>query len=241
MTVTAQNIIDGALRLISSATPGEAIEGTEAGNALTVLNQLLAMFSAERGLINVTTIEAFNLTPNQKSYQIGTGAPSNGFNTIRPDNIVNQWLFDTASGIRYPIKLWTDEQYNAIPLNTIASIPEVIYYDKQYPFGMIYIYPVADLTTYQLNIESLKPMLQFASLTSATNLPGEYFKGLKYLLADDLAPEYGFEIQPGSRLDKKIDEAKILLKAQNFKRTVAVFDPALSQVSGGTILDGFIS
>lgn len=239
MTVTAQNIIDGALRLISSATPGEAIEGTEAGNALTVLNQLIAMFSAERALINTTTIEAFTLTPNKTSYQIGSGAPD--FNTIRPDNIVNQWLYDTVAGIRYPITLWTDEQYNAVPLNTIASIPKHIYYDKQYPYGVIYIYPVADLTIYQLNIESLKPMLQFSSLTSAMNLPGEYFKGLKFLLADDLAPEYGFEIQPGSRLDKKIEEAKILLKAQNFKRVVATFDAALTGTTGGTILDGFIT
>lgn len=239
MTTTAINIIDGALRLISSVTPGEAIEGTEAGNALVVLNQLLAMFSAERALVNVTTIEGFNLTVGQTSYQIGTGAP--GFNTIRPDNIVNQWIYDTAAQIRYPLTLWTDEEYNDVPLNTIQSIPKHIYYDKQYPYGVIYIYPVAALSTYQLWIESLKPMLQFSSLTAVMNLPGEYFKGLKYLLADDLAPEYGFDITAGSRLEKKIEEAKTLLKAQNFKRVVATFDPAISGAVGGTILDGFIS
>src|ERR1700733_2508314 len=206
---TANDIISGALRLISSVTPGEAIDGTEATNALTVLNQLLAMFSAERGLINATTIEAFNLIVGQRSYQIGTGAPD--FNTVRPDNIVNQWLYDTVSGIRYPIDLWTDKQYNEVTLNTIPSIPKHIYYDKQYPYGVIYVYPTSDLSSYQLNIESLKPIMQFTTLSTAMNLPGEYFKGLKYLLADDLAPEYGFEIQPGSRLDGKIQEAKMLL------------------------------
>lgn len=239
--VTALNIIDGALRLISSATPGEEIEGTEAGNALVVLNQLLAMFSAERALVNATTIESFNLVQGQTSYQIGAGAPD--FNTVRPDNIVNQWLYNTVAQIRYPITLWTDEQYNAQPLNTIQAIPEHIYYDKQFPWGVIYIYPTADqVGTYQLWLESLKPMAQFSSLTAAMNLPGEYFKGLKYLLADDLAPEYGFEIQPNSRLDMKIKEAKELLKAQNFKRVVATFDRAIAGSNrGGSILDGFIT
>lgn len=240
MVTQAIDIIDGALRLISSSTPGEPLEGVEAGNALIVLNQLMAMFSAERALISATTIESFSLVQGQQSYQIGTGAPD--FNTVRPDNIYNQWLWDTVALIRYPLTLWTDEEYFGVTLPSIQSIPKHIYYDKQFPYGVIYIYPTADLNgRYLLYLESLKPIMQFSSLTAAMNLPGEYFKGLKYLLADDLAPEYGFEIQTGSRLDIKIKEAKDLLKAQNFKKVVANFDAALTGGQGGTILDGFIS
>ena len=214
---SASDIIYGALRLISSATPGEAIEGTEANNALVVLNQMLAAFSMEWGLINVPTLEVFPLIVGQTSYTMGVGG---NFNTVRPDTIFNQWLFDTSSGIRYPIKMLSDNQYNIITLNTIQSIPKAIFYDPQYPLGIIYIYPVASLTTYQLNLESIKPIAQFSTLTSTMNLPGEYFKCLKLLLADDLAPEYGFEIPQNLRT--LIDNARMLMKARNFRRSVVM-------------------
>lgn len=238
MTI-GQDIVYGALRQISSVTPGEPIDGNEASNALTVLNEMLAAFSMEWGLINVITAESFPLVAGQTSYTIG---PSGNFNTVRPDTIFNQWLYDSLSGIRYPLKMLADNQYNAIPLNTIESIPKSIYYDPQYPLGIIYIYPTASLTTYFLNLESYKPMAQFSTLTSAMNLPGEYFKALKLLLAEDLAPEYGYEFTQQQAQD--ILNARMLLKARNFKRSVASFDPAIngsSRMAGGTILDGFIS
>jgi hypothetical protein len=239
MAYTGNDIIAGALRLISSLTPGEAINGQEASNALTVLNELLAAFSMEPGLINAVTIEGFPLTVGKTSYTMGSGGD---FNTVRADSIFNQWLYDSASGIRYPIKQLSDNQYNSIPLNNIQSIPKSIYYDPQYPLGVVYIYPVAGLTTYSLYLESYKPIMQFTTLSTSMNLPAEYFKTLKLLLADELAPEYGYEIQPGSRLEKNIENARIMMKGKNFKRSVAAFDAGLGgRAIGGTILDGFIS
>lgn len=239
MTTTAQNIIDGALRTVSSLTPGEAVNGDEAANALVVLNELMAGFSAEWAMVNSTTIETFPLVVGQTVYTMG---PGGNFNTVRADTIFNQWVYETTSGIRYPIKQLADNQYNSIPLNTIQSIPKAIYYDSQYPLGFLYVYPTAGLTSYTLTLESIKPMMQFTTLNTAMNLPGEYFKTLKLLLADDLAPEYGFEIQTGSRLAINIDRARDLLKAANWKRAVASFDAGIEgRTRGGTILDGFIS
>ena len=236
MATTGQDIIYGALRQISSVTPGEPIDGTEASNALTVINRLLAAFSMEWGLIQDVTAESFPLIAGQKSYTIGSGG---NFNTVRPDKIFNQWIFDSLSGIRYPLQMLTDNQYQGIMLNTIQSIPKAIYYDPQYPLGIIYMYPTASLTTYQLNLESYKPMAQFATLSSTMNLPGEYFEELVMLTADELAPEYGFEMT--QRQIQKVDYVKDLMKARNFKRSVAVFDSAINNGARGTILDGFVS
>lgn len=237
MAYTGNDIVSGALRLVSSLTPGEPVNGDEAANALVVLNGLLAAFSAEWGLINSTTIEFFPLTVGKVSYTMGTGGD---FNTPRADTIFNQWLYDTVAGIRYPIESLADNEYNAIPLNTIQSIPKAIYYDSQYPLGVVYVYPVAGASNYQLYLESIKPIMQFTTLTTAMNLPGEYFKTLKLLLADEIAPEYGFEIT--GKLAQNIERARDMLKAANFKRSVASFDQGLSGTTmGGTILDGFIS
>jgi hypothetical protein len=85
-------------------------------------------------------------------------------------------------------------------------------------------------------------MAQFSSLTSSMNLPGEYFEELVLLAADELAPEYGYELS--QRQVQKIENVKQLMKARNFRRSAAGFDPAIngqSRMAGGTILDGFIS
>ncbi|CAN5949960.1 unnamed protein product [Sphagnum jensenii] len=200
---------------------------------------MLAAFSQEWGLINVVTVEEFPLTVGQVSYTIGTGG---NFNTVRPDSIFNQWIYDTQAGIRYPLKQLADNQYNSITLNTIPSIPKGIFYDPQYPLGVIYIYPTAGLSTYQLWLESYKPMAQFSTLTSTMNLPGEYFQSLIYLLTEQLAPEYGYELS--QQQTANIANSKMYLKARNFRRSVANFDPGINgqgRVVGGTILDGFIS
>jgi len=243
MATLGSDIIYGALRLVSSVTPGEAIDGSEATNALLVLNEMLAAFSIEWGLINVVTVENFPLVIGQGNrlnpYTIGTGG---NFNTVRPDSIFNQWIYDTVALIKYPLKQVFDNQYNAITLDTIQSIPKTLYYDPQYPLGNIFIYPVAGLSTYQLWLESIKPIMQFATLSTSMNLPGEYFKALKWLLAEDLAPEYGYEFTQDQKV--VVTEIKERLKARNFKPGVANFDAAINggdRLMGGTILDGFIS
>lgn len=236
---TAQNICDGILRQISSVTPGEAIDGNEAANVLTVINRLIAAFSMEWGLINAIVKEGFSLTVGTTSYTIGSGG---NFDTVRPDTIFNQWIYDTIAGIRYPLKMLTDNRYNSITLNTVQSIPKAIYYDPQYPLGVIYIYPTSGLTTYQLWLESYKPVAQFSTLNSTLNLPGEYFEELVMLGADELAPEYGYQMT--QRQLQKLEEVKEHMKARNFKVSVANFDAAINgdgRMMGGTILDGFVS
>lgn len=193
----------------------------------------------EWGLIQDVTVENFPLVVGQVSYTWGIGG---NFNSVRPDKIFNQWLYDSLSGIRYPLKMLADNQYQSIPLNTIESIVKAVYYDPQYPLGVLYTYPTASLSTYYFYAESYKPMAQFATLTSTMNLPGEYFEELVMLTADEIAPEYGYEMT--QRQQQKVEYVKDLMKARNFKRQVASFDTAIngaSRLSGGTILDGFIS
>lgn len=237
---TGQDIIAGALRLISSVTPGETIPGDEINNGLIVLNQMLAAWSTENLMIPFTVVDTFPLVVGKESYTIGqSGSPD--ISTVRPDEIVYAWLTDTVSGIDYPINFYTDAQYRDIPLKNIQSIPRWLYFNEQYPNSVIYIFPTSSATTYSLNVESKKPIMQFATVNTVMNLPGEYFKAMRYLLADELAPEYGFNIQPGTKLDDNIKEARKMIKRKNTKNTVATFDAALNSRPFFSILTGYIS
>lgn len=235
---TAQDIVTGALRLISSTTPGEAIPGDEINNGLVVLNQMLASWSTDNLMIPYRSLDAFSLVVGQKSYTIGTSGMVN-INSVRPDYITDAWLTDTLSGIDYPINFYTSQQYEDIPLKSIQSIPRWLYYDTQYPNGVINIFPTASATTYTLNIQSTKPIMQFATINSSMILPGEYFKAMRYLLADELATEYGFSI--AADLAEKIKEARRMIKRKNTKNTVATFDAALNSRPFFSILTGYIN
>jgi hypothetical protein len=236
MTTTPTDIVAGALRLISSVTPGEAIDGGEAANALIVLNQMYASWSGEGLMIPFRTIEVFPLVVGQQSYTMGTGA---NFNTARPDYITNAWVTDTVSLIDFGMDIIDKNLYEAIPLKSIQGIPKWLYYDTQYPSGVVYIFYTSALSTYNLNIESKKPIAQFSTLTSSMILPGEYYKASKLLLAYELAPEYGYPIERGSQLDEDIKEAKKLIKRKNTKRVAATFDAGLRSRPVGNIKSGW--
>lgn len=239
-TYTGNDIVSGALRNISSLTPGEPVIGDEASNALAVLNGMFAQWSTQEFLIPFRTIETFPLTQGKQSYTIGTnGTPD--FNTLRPDLVTDWWITDTANAsIDYTnTDFYTQEQYDAIPLKNTQGIPRWLTYDPQYPNGVLYVYPTAVLSTYIINLQSKKPIMQFASLTSQMVLPAEYFQTTKLLLSEILAPEYGFEITAGSNLANLIKDAKKFMKRRNTRDVIATFDAALTRQRVGNIMNGY--
>lgn len=219
MANTATDIISGALYAISSVTPGEAINGSELGYALGVLNNVLAAWSAENLQAPFRTVESFPLTIGKASYTIGqSGTPD--FNTVRPDYVTFVWRRD-ANGLDYWLIDYTKEQYNSVFQKTLQGLPQWYYYDAQYPNGVLNLYPT-DVQADTLFIESLKPIAQFSSTTATMALPGEYFEDLKYSLAERLAPEYGMTISQDLR--KLMDDSHKRIKRKNLKPKAANFD-----------------
>lgn len=225
--VTGNDICTGALRLCSSVTPGEPIPGDEINNALIRLNSMLAAWSIQQYKIPFRSVDVIPTVIGKNSYTIGqNGVPD--FNSVRPDTVTNQWLTDLTNPtmpLNFPIQYYTKEQYDAVNLQDIQAIPRFLYYDPQYPNGIINIYPTSSSTNYYLNLESVKPIMQFALLTSQMILPGEYEDVMILLLAKRLAPEYGFEID--SDLKEMMDKAENMLASKNITNIVATFDAAL--------------
>lgn len=215
------DLVSGALRVISSLGVGEPIPGEESDYALSVLNMMLAAWSAEALMIPARTLEPFPLVIGQASYTIGAGA---NFNTSRPDYLTDAFIRDTAGQDSLLDTTMTKEEYNAIPLKTVSAKPARLYYDTQYPNGVIYL-DAAPGIQYTLYLESLKPVTQFPTIQSTLNMPGEYQEAIKYLLAERLAPEYGFAITPDIR--KLITDAEKRILRKNTKMKVAGFDAAL--------------
>jgi hypothetical protein len=236
---TAQDIISGALRQCSGVTPGEAINGDEAGNALSILNDMIGSWSGESFMPPFKTKTTFSLIQGQESYTIGTsGSPS--FNQTRPDDISDVYFTDTtnpASPIDYAGDVcMSQDQYNSIALKSIAGIPRWLYYDPQYPNGVMYIYQTAGNPNFTMTCELLLPVAQFTALTSTLSMPPQYNHAMKMLLADLLAFEYGYDLS--QRQLEEIERCRMWVMARNAKREAAVFDPLFRRRGTYCILSG---
>jgi hypothetical protein len=202
-------------------TPGEPVDGSEAGNALAVLNRMLKSWSASNQMVPFRTLEPFSLPAGVGSRTIGPGAQ---FDTVRPDYVTDAFLRD-ASGFDTPFDVgMTSGQYNAIGLKTTTGRPRRLFYDPQFPNGVLYFEFTTDVS-YTLFLESLKPVAQFSSLQAALNLPGEYEEAIVYLLAGRLAVEYGVSVS--DELAYLIKQSEKVVRRKNAQPVAATFDISL--------------
>lgn len=186
--MTARELIRRALLLFGAVDQDEAVDATEANDALASLNDILEGWSANGDAIYQETKESFPLT-GAGSYTIGSGGD---FNTIRPTKIIT--AFTRSGGLDYPLELIDQKFYAEITQKSLGSShPSYLYYDGGFPLGTIYLWPTS---SYELHLYSMKPLTSITSLDTTINLPPGYAKAIRYNLAVELAPEYGKMASP---------------------------------------------
>lgn len=185
---TARSIIEGAFRLCGINSP--SISQLE--NALTVLNDMLSLWSAERLMVPYVVEESFTLTAGISIYTIGTGGD---FDTVRPMRIVDAYLRDSSNIDYSVVTTMSLEEYNSIQDKNTQARPEKLYYSPEYPLGKIHFSSRPD-QNYVFKIFSWKPLNSFQDLDANINLPSEYIKTMRLSLAVELAPELNVRLDP---------------------------------------------
>lgn len=212
---TARDRIKSALRKIAVLGTGSSLDATEANDALSTLNSMLALWSIEGRMIYTETRETFNLTGAQ-SYTIGSGGD---FDTVRPIKIIN--AFYTSSNLDEPLVIYNSDTYDAICDKSVQGDAQIIYMDGNYPLSRIFVYPVAQNGT--LTLVSEKPLTSFATLDTVYAMPPEYEIAIDNNLAVLLAPEY--EREASATIQRMANQSKMLIKIQNSKN-----NPPLSRL-----------
>ncbi len=222
-TITAATLIGAALRKISSYTPGQGIDGNELTDCLAEMNRMLDSWSNDGFLAPFRTLESFPMVVGQASYTIGSGA---NFSTTRPDNIKGAFVRDSNNQDFYVSTDLTRDEYDAIAIKTLQGLTTDIYYDKQYPNGVIYVYPTAQLA-YTLFLDSEKPLTQISASGTIISLPPGYQDAIVWNLAERLAPDYGMTpVSPD--IAQNAAQSLALIRRANNKPPVSNFDPLLS-------------
>lgn len=234
---TVRELIDRALRLIGALAVGETPSAADTAIALKVLQDLLAEKSGSL-FVPVVVTEAVTLVANQASYTVGEyGTPD--LATPRPEQIVNAWV--RSGGYDRTIKIIDERNYSAIPDKSATGSPDRLWYNPTAPNGTLYPYPVPDAadTLYIVSAKALQePSTLTQNMLDVVGIPRNYHRALAYMLAVDLAPEYGAE--PSPVVIATAINSESLLVSLNLARTISpvIIEVGTENISGkGSILN----
>jgi hypothetical protein len=193
-TYTANDQINGALRLIGMLAEGETPSAATSQDALSALNQMIDSWSTERLSVFSTQDQVFSWPPGLISRTLG---PSGDFVGNRPILLDDATYFrDPASGISFGIKIINQQQYDGIAVKTVTSTyPQVIWINMDYPNIDMYIYPVPTKVL-EWHFISVTELNQPATLATTIAFPPGYLRAFRYNLACEIAAEFGVEPSP---------------------------------------------
>ena len=193
-TYTANDQINGALRLIGMLAEGETPSAATSQDALSAMNQMIDSWSTERLSVFSTQDQTFLWSPGAIHRTLG---PSGDFVGNRPILLDDSTYFlDPSNGISFGIKIINQQQYDGIAVKTVTSTyPQVMWINMDYPNIDMYVYPVPTKVL-EWHFISVTELDQPASLSTTLAFPPGYLRAFKYNLACEIAAEFGIEPSP---------------------------------------------
>lgn len=188
---SANDLINGALRLIGVLAEGETPSPETSNDALVALNQMLDSWSTERLSVYSTQDQTFNWPVDEITRSLG---PSGNFVGVRPILLDDATYYrDASTNVSYGIKFINQQQYDGIAVKTVTSTyPQVAFVNMTHPNIEITIYP-KPTRLLEWHFISVDELSQPASLATTLAFPPGYLRAFRYCLACELAPEFGID------------------------------------------------
>ncbi len=197
---------------------------------LGILNDMLDSWSNESLTCFAISEQTGALVAGKRVYTIGSGGD---FNITRPIRLITgpgaAYLVDTNNN-RYPVDVIPQDQWNLLwNLDSVTSnLPDRIFYDPQFPLGIINVYPMPNLPI-TLYFDSYLQLSEFAALSTPVSLPPGYKKAIQDNLALEFVPYFksdSYQIPPHLALIASTSKANV--KRSNIRINAAVFDKVLT-------------
>ena len=138
-SVSRDDIIKRALRIIGVVAQGETPTTNQTTEAAVALNGLVKAWEADG--MPLWAIKSFSipLTAGAATYQIGL---SKTVNTPKPLKIIQAFNHNVSSNVDVPIRIITRQEYNVLGNKTSTGNPIQIYYEPLNDYGILHVFPV---------------------------------------------------------------------------------------------------
>ena len=179
---------------------GQTPSSYDATDAVSRLNFILDEWNTQRWLVFRNNTIGFQSIGSQ-SYTVGPGQQYDTGAGPRPDRIESAFLRQTVPSfpnqLDYPLEILTSqEDYNTIPLKGLNSFPQYVWYDNQFPTGLLYPWPVPEASLYSVFITYMQQLVGVTSLTETISLPAQYYNAIYTNLAAILRDAYDLPPRP---------------------------------------------
>lgn len=225
---TASQVITRAAQSIRYLARGEVLSAQDANDGLTAFNAMLDSWSNENLFSYVVLERSFTLTVGTSAYTIGTGGT---LNVTRPLDITQAYVQDTNAN-NFLMNIRTRDWWNQIGNrgSTITSqIPTDLFYDPQFPLGVINIFPTP-LLGYTVFYDSTQQQVDPSALTTTISMPEGYERAYVLNLAIEMVSA-GFPCMLSDKdyatLIENASRAKANVKRTNIKDVIANYDAAI--------------
>jgi hypothetical protein len=189
MPTLVSDIIQQSFNDLGVTKSGELISPTMQLFAFALLNQYWSSLSAEPTMAYLYTHQSFNLTGGTTIYTLGVGGSLN--TAARPVRVTG-WT--SASGnFRNGGRIISFEELHALAKNATAKrsvLAEAVAADMAFPLLNLEVFPPPDAGPGSLILDYWTPLVPFATVADALNLPPGFEAFLHFNLAIQLAPQY---------------------------------------------------
>lgn len=186
---TAADIITLSLKDIGVLGESETASAELAADALTTLNQMLAMWQVDNLYVYAQTATTFTAT-GALSYTVGaTGTVA----IARPASIDSMYYNDGSLDL--PVELMdTFEDYQDITTKTLAGNVRVAYYQPSFPLGVLHVYPQPASGTVKILTKVKLPT--YTAGANDLTMPPEFEMLVRYNLSEHLSISMSEQLRP---------------------------------------------
>lgn len=213
-TVTAQTIIESAMRKINKLGAGQTIATADLALGLAELNDMIDYWRTRRVFISYISDDSYTLTSSKQAYTIGQ--ESADFTADRPIKLTraNLIIVSNSDETRKELKIieWPEYADVTVPAEYGAE-PTHLYYQPTIPNGTLWPWPYPENTTTalinKLELFTWCHLYQFTSASSAVYLAPGYENALKASLAERLSIPFGVAVSIDLRNQARLARAAI--------------------------------
>lgn len=232
---TVLDVITESLQLLQVYASSEQVTSADANLGMFVLQDMMDDWSNQSLATYEVLEQSATLVPGQQSYTIG---PGGNFDMTRPIRILTDpgtAYVQDFNGNNYYMAVVPRDKWNLYgnrSIQIVSDFPDTLFYDPQFPLGIINVLPVPTIA-YTMFWDSYLQFGNFLSLTQVVSLPPGYNRAIKTNLAVCLKPYFKTAaIDP--LIVKEAADRLGNIKRSNMRENVAVMEPELvsrSQIS----------
>ncbi len=205
-TVTRDEIVRAALRSLKVISDGQTPLSSDFTDCAFALNLLLKSIAADGYLNWVYQTIDVPLIAAKPSYTIAeSGADVTAY---RPVRIASAYLRDSSTPPNdVSMEPLSRQQFEMLTPKTTPGVPTQFYYDQQLTAGVAYFWPIVSASSvYTARLLVQRPIQDIAAGATSTqnfDLPQEWFLPLRWILADEVSPEYEVDLATINMISKR--------------------------------------